>query len=387
MHILDPFGFASLLLAYKKQELSEKENQAVEAVLREHPELNRISEELDDRVLISRELEIFESFDSDKAYQRVLRAKRKQKPAFRWYYPAAAAALLLAVAFSVYFAFPKTERQAYYVKPSLQHSNGVILHLPDGQEVAMDTLQTYQNNHQIALKNADGRLWVYKALATAEDLKLSRLNQLTVPYKKTYRVVLDDGTQVSLNAGSTLDFPSNLSQKDRVVMLKGEAHFEVTHRDNQKFIVLMPDLAVEVLGTVFNVKSYTDEDKTIITLLSGQVAVSDKFGGFRRMAPGEQVIYDKSTKKMSVQSVNPHLFTAWVDGFFLFKDAPLDDILRRVGRWYGLDIVYKNVSIKEIQYSGKMKMYDSVQEVLRKFEESGGLHFDLDETSITVSRI
>jgi transmembrane sensor len=58
-----------------------------------------------------------------------------------------------------------------------------------------------------------------------------------------------------------------------------------------------------------------------------------------------------------------------------------------VGRWYGLDIVYKNASIKKIQYSGKMRMYDSVDEVLRKFEESGGLHFELDATSITVSKI
>jgi transmembrane sensor len=385
MHILDPFGFASLLIAYKRQELSEKERIEVEAVLKEHPELYKISDELNDKERVSRELAVFESFDPEKAYRRIIRARRR--PVARWFYPAVAAIVILAVSFSLYLAFPKTERLTYYVKPSGQLANSVILRLTDGCQVAMDTLRSYQKNHQVALKNTDGQLWVYKALATAEDQPLSRLNQLTVPYKKTYRVVLDDGTRVSLNAGSTLDFPSDLSQNDRVVMLQGEAHFEVSHRNNQKFIVLMPDVAVEVLGTVFNVKAYADEAKTIITLLSGQVAVTTQSGQFRRMAPGEQVLYDQSTKKMTVQLVDAPLFTAWADGKFLFKNTPLDDILRRIGRWYGLDIVYKDVSIKEIQYSGKMKMYDSVQEVLRKFEESGGLHFQLDETSITVSKI
>jgi len=385
MHHLDPFGFASLLLAYKRHELSEKESMEVESILKEHPELCKISEELDDKDLIGKELSVYESFDPDQALKRVLRAKRK--PAFHWYYPAAAAAVILAVSLSIYFTFPKTERLTYYVKPSEQLSNDVVLRLADGSRLSMDTLQVYQKNDQVALENSDGQLWVFKALATAEDFHLSRLNQLTVPYKKTYRVVLDDGTRVSLNAGSTLDFPSDLSQKDRIVKLKGEAQFEVTHRNNQKFIVLMPEIAVEVLGTVFNVKAYSDEDKTVITLLDGQVAVSTKSGEFRRIAPGEQLFYDKSSKKMTVKSVDAHLYTAWADGFFLFKDAPLDDILRRVGRWYGLDIVYNNSSVKEIKYSGKMRMYDSVQEVLRKFEESGGLHFEMDETSIKVSRI
>lgn len=385
MHHLDPCGFASLLLAYKRQELSEKESMEVESILKEHPELRKISEELDDRELIGKELSVYESFDPDQALKRVLRAKRK--PVFRWYYPAAAAAVVLAVSLSIYYAFPKTERLTYYVKPSEQLSNDVVLQLTDGCRLSMDTLQIYQRNNQVALVNSDGLLRVFKALATADDLHPSRLNQLMVPYKRTYSVLLDDSTKVSLNAGSTLEFPSDLNQKDRIVKLQGEAQFEVTHRNNQKFIVLMSDIAVEVLGTVFNVKAYSDEDKTVITLLSGQVAVSTRSGDFRRIIPGEQLIYDNSSKKMTVKSVDTHLYTAWADGFFLFKDASLDDILRRVGRWYGLDIVYNNSSVKEIKYSGKMRMYDSVQEVLRKFEESGGLHFELDETSITVSRI
>jgi len=197
-------------------------------------------------------------------------------------------------------------------------------------------------------------------------------------------VELCDGTKVYLNSGTKLEFPSRFDGNVRSVSLKGEAYFEVARNERKPFVVEVDEMKVKVLGTAFNVKSYVDEPGIYTTLVQGSVAILRDGQPEKKIKPGEQAYYNKSVGTLSVSPVDVDEFTAWKDGLFCFKDIALEEILRIVSRWYDLEIFYMNQEAKSVVYSGKMPMYSSVEDVLRKFEISGDVRFELKGRTLTV---
>ena len=195
---------------------------------------------------------------------------------------------------------------------------------------------------------------------------------------------LCDGTKVYLNSGTKLEFPSRFDGDMRSVSLKGEAYFEVARNESKPFIVEVDEMKVKVLGTAFNVKSYVDEPGIYTTLVQGSVAILRDGQPEKIIKPGEQAYYNKGVGMLSISPVDVNEFTAWKDGLFYFKDITLEEILRIVARWYDLEIFYMNQSAKSVVYSGKMPMYSSVEDVLRKFEISGDVRFELQGRALTV---
>src|SRR5690606_4403888 len=122
-----------------------------------------------------------------------------------------------------------------------------------------------------------------------------------------------DGSKVYLNAGSTLQFPSAFAGNERRVKLNGEGYFEVAPNKDKKFIVETESLQVEVLGTVFNLKSYADDSKIYTTLLEGKVAITGVDNRVQILSPNEHAIYNKSTKKLSIESIDTSPNVAWKD--------------------------------------------------------------------------
>lgn len=383
MKDLDPFRFARMLLSFHKKELTENDEKILKEVLDASPDLQTLNEELADKNKISHELTIISSFKTEEALLRVRPEGKIINFPIR-YRIAAAAAILIGVC-SAYLLIPKPERQTFYSQATDKNGAKVTLRLANGQVLGLDTLAAYQAKEKVVLQNANGVLSVTDDLAQFENGKPVQ-NRLEVPFKTTYKVVLQDGTRVWLNSGSTLDFPSEFSSRERKVQLSGEAYFEVTHNDKKKFVVETNGMSVQVLGTTFNVKAYKDESVIYTTLMEGSVSVKDKSGRILKIVPGEQAAYDRDQNEMVMRFVDTSLYTSWKEGSFDFENAPLDDILRRVGRWYGLDIVYLRPNLKSTVFSGKMKMYDSVEDVLRKFEKSGDLHFELEKNTISVSK-
>jgi len=387
MRNLDPFRFARLLLAYHRKELLRHDEEAVREVLASSSELKALDEELKDKDKISRELALMSSFDTEVALRRVRpEAGQRRSLKLPFYYKAAAVVLLLLGVSALYFLNPKSERQLFYSEKQEGDASKVTLRLSNGQLIGLDTLSALEAEKQIVLRNTNGVLNVSDKLASLADAETPVMNRLEVPFKTTYKIVLQDGTRVWLNSGSVLEFPSAFSKKERRVKLIGEAYFEVAHDDKLKFLVEANGVSVQVLGTTFNVKAYDDEPFVSTTLVEGKVSVTDHSGRILKMIPGEQAAYNRDKNEMIMRIVDPHLYTAWKDGAFDFENAPLNDILRRIGRWYGLDIYYEQSSLKSTVYSGKMEMYDSVEDILRKFEKSGDLHFRLEGNSIKVSK-
>ena len=112
--------------------------------------------------------------------------------------------------------------------------------------------------------------------------------------------------------------------------------------------------------------------------------MTDRQGEKRKIVPGEQFSLDTKTGQSTVTTVDVEIATAWKEGIFYFKDEPLEEIMKILARWYNLDIFYAGEQMKQTVYSGKMKMYVSVEDILRKFEKSGDLHFELKGKALTV---
>ena len=167
------------------------------------------------------------------------------------------------------------------------------------------------------------------------------IHTLKIPRGMNKQLTLTDGTQVWLNAESTLEYPETFEGKpNREVYLKGEAYFEVTKNASQPFRVKTDALETLVLGTSFNVRAYSKED-TQITLVEGSVKVSDNQQNELHLQPGEHT--DEKLHKTQVEKAEN--YHSWSEGIFYFDNTELVEIMRELGRWYNINIVFTNKEI------------------------------------------
>ena len=172
-------------------------------------------------------------------------------------------------------------------------------------------------------------------------------NVLTTPSNATAEVVLADGSVVSVNAGSRLVYPQKFSGKSREVELQGEAYFKVKHDEKHPFIVKANGISTKVLGTEFNVRSYSKSD-THVTLLQGSVLVSLLASNAssaqpsmsKRLKPGEDASFQGGI--LSVRPVDTEIYTAWKNGEFYFDNESLLDIAKEIGKWYNVSVIFRS---------------------------------------------
>ena len=178
--------------------------------------------------------------------------------------------------------------------------------------------------------------------------KKVQIHRLSIPRGETFKVVLSDGTEVFLNSDSRLAYPTVFKGKERVVSLEGEAYFKVTKDAKHPFIVKSGNLQVRVLGTEFNVRSYSPIDVRV-TLITGKVAVSDTCGIHSvEMMPGQSAQLS-SDGTFAVNEVDIESFLYWKEGFFYFDDVALVDMMKEIGRWYNIDIEFRNSKIMDLR--------------------------------------
>ena len=199
-----------------------------------------------------------------------------------------------------------------------------------------------------------------------------------------FSLVLEDGTQVWLNAESELRYPIHFMGKERVVYLKGEAYFNVVKNSDAAFLVQVDEFTVKVYGTEFNVNAYeADRVETVLT----QGSVSMRCGDEEVMLkPNQKGAYFKSDGAMRVEDVNVLSYVAWKNGDFIFKDESLESIMNKLARWYDLDVFYQNKELKEIRLSGNLKRYKDVQDLFNAFEKISEARIKVDGRTVVVSK-
>ncbi len=196
---------------------------------------------------------------------------------------------------------------------------------------------------------------------------------------------LADGTKVWLNSSSQLQFPSRFSNDRREVMLKGEAFFEVTKNEKQPFRVNTNELKVEVLGTSFNVVSFDDDSQSEVVLVTGKVALSSENGQivrkYNNMIPGQRAIYQKEERKVITEEVDVEKYIAWRDGNLIFRDDSMEDVVKRLSRWYNVEIMINDPEIKKYIYKASFRNENLVQ-VLNLLKLSAPIDYHITDRKL-----
>ena len=230
-------------------------------------------------------------------------------------------------------------------------------------------------------KTADGQL-IYQ-IKDQQNADPKAVNQLSTARGESYQLRLPDGTLVWLNAASSITYPVSFSNAvSRDVKLAGEAYFEVAKDKKRPFLVKTSHQQICVLGTEFNVNAYQDEPEIRTTLLQGSIKLSlEDSAKDRILKPGEQA--SLAGTKLSVATVDVEQATDWKNGDFIFQSEPLTMLMRRVSRWYNVEVVYASGVDKEGTFTGKVSRKKPVS-VLLKALQSAGLKFEITGNKIIV---
>jgi transmembrane sensor len=269
----------------------------------------------------------------------------------------------------------------------LPGGNKAVLTLADGKQITLDEAGNGKLAEQSGItvtKTKNGQL-VYTASPSAVTAKGPAMNMIATPKGGQYQVNLPDGTKVWLNAASSLRYPTAFTAGVRQVSLTGEAYFEVAKvRPEMPFKVLTTTQTVEVLGTHFNVNSYTDEPAIKTTLLEGAVKVISPSAAVKELIlkPGQQSVLRGD--RLNVADVNEEEVIAWKNGMFRFRDADLQTVMRSVARWYDVQVNYEG-TLPVRQFSGEIHRNINLSEVL-DILSFFKVHFRVDGKTIIVTK-
>ncbi|HJD74580.1 MAG TPA: FecR domain-containing protein [Bacteroides reticulotermitis] len=191
---------------------------------------------------------------------------------------------------------------------------------------------------------------------------------ITTPRGKDYQVILNDGTEVLLNAESKLTFPRKFTGSRRVVKLEGEAYFKIAKNEQMPFIVETERTSTRALGTEFNVKAYKNTESHV-TLINGSVVVNmPEINKEVTLVPGQEVVVDQEVFK--VKDVDVNYYVQWKDGYFYFDNVPLVEVLCDLGRWYNVNIEIEKPSLMSYRLhfiADRKAAIDEVVENLNSF--------------------
>ena len=197
-------------------------------------------------------------------------------------------------------------------------------------------------------------LFLYTNLSVREHYT-SNLNELEVeaPAGSRIHLELGDGTKVFLNHGSKLKYPYRFEGENRKVFLTGEAYFEVAHNAKVPFIVGTNRMDVKATGTAFNVSAYPDDDAVETTLVEGMVILYKRKNSseIKALTPGECLKFDAQKNSYSLETGNTLKYTAWKDGLLVFKNDYVEDIAKKLARWYNIDVEISNQKMKEYPFT------------------------------------
>ncbi|WP_426791324.1 FecR family protein [Sphingobacterium sp. WOUb80] len=370
---MDDQQLLDILAKYEAGTITEDELQVLEewyASFEANPDLiDSLSAE--ERLFRKKQLQekIFDQIDAETSAS----TERPKKLSFlhsgnRLWQAAASLVFLCAVSFYIFKqqadqSPTPAEKQSSSIHPA---TDKAILTLGNGKKIMLDEskngeLSTEGNIHINKLK--PGNL-VYTA---GKNIDKVPINTLATPRGGRYQLTLADGTQVWLNAQSSISYPSAFRGSSREVTISGEVYFEVAHNAAMPFRVRSENQLIEVLGTHFNVNTYKAKSRTKTTLLSGSIALTN---AHRRviLKPGEQGIV--TGESMSIKNVDPAEVIAWKEGYFDFTDADIGSVVDELGRWYNVDIQYQGAATSET-FTGRIPRswpFEKVLNLLKTFK-------------------
>lgn len=204
-----------------------------------------------------------------------------------------------------------------------------------------------------------------------------------------YQLTLADGTKIWLNAETKIKYPVAFQPgKIRTVeLLYGEVYLDVspsTKHQGDAFKIIAQEQEVEVIGTEFNLKAYGEEAKIYTTLVEGKVQIiaNDKQA---YLNPSEQSILDLNSGQLSKDQVDVNYDTAWIRGYFYFKDKPLKEIMQVLARWYDVQISFDSSELEKVKFSGLLSKKQTIEAILNGIKNTNSINaYDIKNNTVII---
>tara|TARA_R110000868_G_scaffold250413_2_gene506966 strand:+ start:7071 stop:8102 length:1032 start_codon:yes stop_codon:yes gene_type:complete len=301
-----------------------------------------------------------------------------------------AAAASFALIFGLFqFSFQQKEQSLQnFVSDSpavdINSSDKVTIVLGEGENIVIDESSTVEySSNGSNVKMGKGKSYDQNALIDKKPI----FNTILVPYGKRTDVMLSDGTHVWINSGSRLVYPAIFKGKNREVYLEGEAIFEVTHNADKPFKVLSENQEIEVLGTVFNVSNYPEDEQMTTVLKSGSIKLiynNDESKSFK-ITPGTLSSYNNKTSEIKKSKVNVDDYFGWREGYLSLKQQPLDYIASRLSRYYNVEIMIFDEKLSKETFSGKLDLKEDIHKVIDIISETTQMKIIKDKDNIILT--
>jgi transmembrane sensor len=215
------------------------------------------------------------------------------------------------------------------------------------------------------------------------------VTRVSSPKGHVSKMILPDGTEVWINTGSTISYnTATFNPLIREVQLEGEAYFEVVPDKNRQFRVVTSLADVNVTGTSFNVKAYSESETFEAVLSEGSIEVLFRFKDSRPMVmdPGDRMIYDSKNHKLLHSAVETNIYTAWRNGEILFRDATLNDLVRELERIYDIQFHLKEKSLGDFRFRGMFSYNNNLIDALEKIKRTSGINYYIENKEVWLSK-
>lgn len=334
--------------------------------------------------LISEGLLFLEELDSEKEWQQLLKkmvSTKKQstysiKPFMKY------AAILIAFLTVGYFFYNTKDSKSapiseMAIKLKMGDNNVRVLKKGEKQQIV--------SNSGEVLGEQNGDKITYKSDSSIEELIY---NELEVPFGKIFNVELSDGTVVHLNSGSKIKYPVKfLKNIKREVFIEGEAYFSVAKDKAHPFIVHANEVAVEVLGTEFNLSSYEDDTEISTVLVEGSVSISNSITPQDNMVivPGTKATWNKKLKVTKAENVDVGLYTGWLNGELRFRGTLFSAMQKRLERSYNVSITNYNTKLANKNLNAHFNVnIESIEDVMKSIGEIYPLKYEIRDNEIII---
>jgi len=258
--------------------------------------------------------------------------------------------------------------QTSVIKDVAPGKNGAVLTLADGSHVELDSAGNQQIAQQgnVQVTNKNGQLMYNSNHASTVEVAF---NTLRTPAARQYKLILPDGSKAWLNAGSSVRYPTAFKGSSREVETTGEVYFEIAHDVSKPFRVKTGNIVIEDIGTAFNINAYVDEPFVKTTLVEGSIRLHAGSNN-KVLRPGMQGAIKTGGSEITVNNVDVEEIIAWKEGLFNFNNLDMETVMRQIGRWYNMEIVYEGKK-PEGHFSGVIDRNTNLAFILKSLELSG----------------
>lgn len=351
-------------------------------------EINMEDQQRADLITDQKIIEFYQSINKNSAWIKINKTISPKAELFPrraiLHWRAIAAVLIPLVAAGVIFMKIQNQKNLYAYKDVKPGSSKAVLQIGDGEKIQLQEFSEKQifNSRGLALGKNTNNTFICEKIVDEEN---NATNLMYVPSGGEYKLVLCDGTKISVNSDSKIQFPNAFDKDKRQVSLSGEAYFEVARNENQPFEVHTKNAVITVLGTKFNVSSYSKERFEQITLEEGHVSVRYKDQTFD-LLPGMQLYIDTQSNTAKVNDVEANLYSSWKEGLFRFQDMKLDELTQKIERWYNVKFVFENENCKSLRFTGAYARNANFNDFINLIESTTGVIFTRKNDEIMISK-